>query len=104
MLWPSTRATWKPKVTISTAYTAAETSVFTQAVELFLDLGEPDAGAGQPQVGTGAPLARQGGGIERLGVAVGGAWRSARSPSPTVIRDGDATVSGTPGAGASASG
>ncbi len=32
MLWPSTRATWNPKVTIRTAYTAADTSVLTQAI------------------------------------------------------------------------
>src|SRR5690242_2166223 len=31
MLWPSTRATWKPKVTISVAYTAADASVLNHA-------------------------------------------------------------------------
>src|SRR5919108_4421886 len=31
MLWPSTRATWKPNVTINVAYTAAEARVFTHA-------------------------------------------------------------------------
>src|SRR5262245_36220828 len=31
MLWPSTRATWNTNVTMRMAYTAAETSVLTQA-------------------------------------------------------------------------
>ena len=31
MLWPSTRATWNPNVTMSVAYTAADASVFNQA-------------------------------------------------------------------------
>ena len=31
MLWPSTRATWKPNVTMRVAYTAAAPSVRTQA-------------------------------------------------------------------------
>src|SRR5262245_26002667 len=31
MLWPSTRATWKPNVTMSVAYTAADASVFSHA-------------------------------------------------------------------------
>src|SRR5262245_57647509 len=31
MLWPSTRATWNPNVTMRTAYTADDASVFTHA-------------------------------------------------------------------------
>lgn len=31
MLWPSTRATWKPNVTMSVAYTAADVSVLSHA-------------------------------------------------------------------------
>ncbi len=31
MLWPSTRATWNPNVTMRVAYTAADPSVRTQA-------------------------------------------------------------------------
>src|SRR5262245_40388999 len=31
MLWPSTRATWNPKVTMRVAYTAAGASVFSHA-------------------------------------------------------------------------
>ena len=37
MLWPSTRATWNPNVTMSVAYTAAEASVFNQASDFLAD-------------------------------------------------------------------
>ena len=43
MLWPSTRATWNPNVTISVAYTAADTSVLHPGDDLAADRSERDA-------------------------------------------------------------
>ena len=84
MLWPSTRATWKPNVTMSVAYTAAETTVFIQATSSSptrAKVAGPRAAAGLVNgLRRTSDRQRRGAGRARFGMAAGLTRRAADGP------------------------
>src|SRR5829696_3126454 len=100
MLWPSTRATWNPNVTMSVAYTAADASVFTQATN-----SSRQTSRRKPEESARAAAAGALGTVADVGVsgATASKWNreTGLSSSPG---SANATASGTPAAAVSATG
>src|SRR5512139_355167 len=98
MLWPSTRATWKPKVTIRVAYTAADASVFTQATNSSFQMSSVLRAGSAAMDGA----AGTGGGGTGLSGATASKWNAGgvfSSPGSA-----NATASGSPAAASSGTG
>src|SRR3954468_6993240 len=80
MLRPSTRATWKPNVTMSVAYTAAETSVFSPATTSWPARAQADGPGGT--AGTAGGTASNGTAGGAGSNASNGGGGSASPPDP----------------------